>query len=245
MASTRELIQSAIRQDLVDEDGKAVTLRLLPGLTRSEVDEFAASLPAPPSDDVRDLLEFCSGIDGALETIDFTGRSLDDGFGLEELIPHPLAIAHDGFGNYWTVDLIPGAPAWGPIYFCCHDAPVMLMQSATIHDFVTEVLRTLTPPHKSLIDDVHEDRLFEVSRKNPGVISQEAALNSEVVELRSFAESLDPAFEVVDLRNAPVGMGFSWGRYGPRTEVIRFGKLPIFAYRKPEKKGLLAKILGG
>jgi len=33
-------------------------------------------------------------------------------------------------------------------------------------------------------------------------------------ELKSFAETLDGSFQLIDLRNAKTGDGFSWGRYG-------------------------------
>jgi hypothetical protein len=36
----------------------------------------------PSSDDVRDLLQFCSGMEGMLEQVDFTGRSFRDGLDL-------------------------------------------------------------------------------------------------------------------------------------------------------------------
>jgi hypothetical protein len=49
-----------------------------------------------------------------------------------------------------------GISGWGP------DAPVILLQAATVQQFVDELLKMYVPPHKSLIDDVHEDRLFEV-----------------------------------------------------------------------------------
>jgi hypothetical protein len=48
--------------------------------------------------------------------------------------------------------------------------------------------------------------------------------------LRLFAERLDPSCVIVDLRHAHVGSGFSWGRFGPNTHVIRAGPEPIFAY---------------
>jgi hypothetical protein len=241
--TTREIIQSALEQNLVDEDRKPVHVRLLPGLTKQEVDEFAYSLPVPPSDDVCDLLEFCSGIEGTLEQIDFTGKSLSDGFGPDFLL-HGLAIALDGYGNYWVVDMQPENHNWGPIYFCCHDAPVMLLQAATVQQFVSEVFKMYTPPHKSLIDDVHEDRLFDVWRKNPGVITHASALASADPEIQTFAAGLDPSFELIDLRDAQIGTGFSWGRYGPKTEVKRFGSKPIFAYRRPEKTSLLSRLFG-
>jgi hypothetical protein len=240
--STREIIKTALAQDLVDEDNKAIHLQLLPGLRIDEIDSLARSLPTPPPDDVRDLLEFCSGIEGALEQIDFTGRTLGLGFGLELVVPHALPIAHDGCGNYWVVDLQAESSDWGPIYYCCHDAPVFLLQAATVQQFVDEVLKMYIPPHKSLIDDVHEDRLFDVWGRNPGVIPHADALISTDPDLKVFAARLRSDFQLIDLRSAPIGMGFSWGRYGPNTEIERFGALPIFAYRKPERTGLLSRL---
>jgi SMI1/KNR4 family protein SUKH-1 len=207
--TTRQIIQDALRQNLVDEDRQPVGPKLLPGLTREEVDEFGRSLPVPPSDDERDLLEFCSGIEGTLEQVDFTGRSFGDGFGLDFPLPHGLPIAHDGYGNFWAVDLQPGSDSWGPIYFCCHDAPVILLQAPTILQFVSEMFKMYIPPHKSAVDDVHEDRLFEVWRKNPGVIPHATALLSPDADIRSFAAGLDAGFDLIDLRDAPIGMGFS------------------------------------
>jgi hypothetical protein len=239
--STRETIQAALALSLTDEDRKTLRVRLLPGLTKAELDDLGHSLPVPPSSDVRDLLEFCSGIEGTLEQIDFTGRTLRDGFEAD-FLPHGLVIAHDGFGNHWVVDLQPGATEWGPIYFCCHDAPVMLLQAATVQQFVSEVFKMYVPPHQSLIDDVHEDRLFDVWRKNPGVIDHASAIASSDADIREFAAGLDIGFEIVDLRRAQVGMGFSCGRYGPKTEIRRFGLEPIFAYRRPEKKGLISRL---
>jgi hypothetical protein len=241
--STREIIEFAVEQNLIDEDQKPVRVRLLPGLSKVDLDDLAHSLPVPPSGDVRELLEFCSGIEGTLEQIDFSGRTLREGFGAD-FVPYGLPIAHDGCGNFWVVDLQPGDTEWGPIYFCCHDAPVMLLQAATVNSFVNEVFKMYVPPHRSLIDDVHEDRLFDVWRKNPGVIGYANAIASEDHDIQTFAASLGSDFEIIDLRTAPVGMGFSWGRYGPRSEVRRRGPKAIFAYRKPEKKSLISRLLG-
>ena len=99
------------------------------------------------------------------------------------------------------------------------------------------------PPHRSLIDDVHEDRLFNVWRKNPGTLSvADAASRDEV--LRTFAATLDERFTIVDLRDARPGMGFSWARYGPRTEIRRHGALPIFAYAPPPKRSFWSRLTG-
>ncbi len=237
------IIEAALHQNLVNADGKSIRIRLLPGLLKEELDELARTLPVAIPRDIRELLMFCSGIDGAFEEIDFSGRTMRDGFGTE-FFPHGLPIAHDGFGNYWVVDLPPGDSDLAPIYYCSHDAPVVLLQSENIAQFVSEVFKMFIPPHTSRIDDVHEDRLFDVWRKNPGVMTHANAIACPDREIQTFAASLGPDFEIIDLRNAAVGMGFSWGRYGPRTEVKRFGGLAIFAYRKPEKKSLMSRLLG-
>lgn len=101
-----------------------------------------------------------------------------------------------------------------------------------------------TPPHASLVDDVHEDRIFNVWRENPGVLDRAAALAGDD-ELCRFAEGLDDRFVFVDLRSPEIGMGFSWGRYGPDTEFRRDGTRRLFAYAKPERRrGRLRRLFG-
>jgi hypothetical protein len=41
-----------------------------------------------------------------------------------------------------------------------------------------------------------------------------------------------------------VGMGFSWGRYGPKTEVRRHGDERVFAYAPPVKVSLWSRLTG-
>lgn len=235
-----ELVREATRKEFRSEDGDPVSLELRPGLSESELSRFESGLPCPLPPEMRELLRFSRGFDGLLESVDFTG--VEGGFGLESIFPSALSIAHDGFGNYWVVDLLPESGSFGPIYFACHDPPVVLFQSPTIGHFLLELWKMFTPPHRSLIDDVHEDRIFEVWRKNPGVLSREECLRSPDPLLSAFAQELDPSFQIVDLRNPPVGFGFSWGRYGPKGVVRRFGTEPIFACQK--KAGFMKKLFG-
>ena len=103
----------------------------------------------------------------------------------------------------------------------------------------------VVPPHESLVDHVHEDRPFRVWRTNPGTLDHAAALASGDDGLRAFAEELDERWTFVDLRAPEIGMGFSWGRYGWRTEIRRHGFERLFAYAPPERKpGLLSRLFG-
>jgi hypothetical protein len=56
---------------------------------------------------MRDPLPHCAGIEGPLDDIDFTGRSVG-GFGKAGIFPRNIPISHDGFGNYWVLDVTPG-----------------------------------------------------------------------------------------------------------------------------------------
>lgn len=236
-----DIIKDARLKTLVDEDGQEVPLALLPPLAEADINEFESTLPCPLPADMRELLAYCRGFQGVVaDVVDFTGGEMF--FGLETVFPHGIPIAADGFGNFWVVDLEWQSTEFGPVYFACHDAPVVLYQSETLAGFLSELFRLCTPPHESLIDDVHEDRLFEVWRKNPGVMDVTSCLESDDASLREFAATLDPTWQIIDLRNADAGFGFSWGRYGARTEVQRFGALPIFAYRRPRR--LLGGVFG-
>jgi hypothetical protein len=238
-----EAIRRAQAARLVGEDGEEVELEVARGLSPAEIDRLADELGVPLSRELRALLEHTAGIDGGpLQTIDFTGRSLS--FGDPDAFPTGLPIAGDGFGNFWILDLTSDDVETAPMFFACHDPPVILYQSPDIGDFLHEAFRMLVPPHASAVDDVHEDRLFNVWRGNPGTLERSAALAGDE-RLSAFAAELDDRFTFVDLRSPPVGMGFSWGRYGPRTEVRRNGHERLFAYAPPEKRpGLLRRLSG-
>lgn len=239
-----EEITRAQAIDLVDEDGDGVEFELDLGLASDGIealeDEIGVTLPG----ELRDLLSYTTGIDGLLGSVDFTGRSFD--VEIAGIFPWGLPIAGDGLGNFWVVDLTPDRRAVAPVFFGCHDPPVILVQSPSVGHFLHEVFRMHVPPHASLVNDVHEDRLFDVWRENPGVLAHADALTSGDQALADFAATLDDDFEIVDLRFAEVGMGFSWGRHGPRTELRRHGHELLFAYRRPRPRGgRLRRLRGG
>jgi hypothetical protein len=237
-----EEIERARATDLVDEDGDEVVLELAPALSSAEIESLQREIGVTLPRELRTLLEHTTGIEGAIDGIDFTGRMLGPSF-VSEAFPCEFVIAHDGFGNNWVLDLTPRETEAAPVFFACHDAPVLLYQSPDLGHFLHELFRMFVPPHASLVDDVHEDRLFKVWRNNPGTLDHTAALEGDDV-MRTFAAELDERFLFVDLRSPEIGMGFSWGRYGPRTEVRRHGYERLFAYARREgKPGLLSRLL--
>jgi hypothetical protein len=172
-----EILRQAKADTLIDEDGQIVTLELPPGLPQTDLDDFAREVPCHIPPEVAELVGVCRGFYGTIEQVDFTGRDLL--FEFEPALPNGLPIAADGYGNFWVVDLHPHTAKWGPIYFVCHDAPVILYQADSLVQFLSEQFRMFRPPHKNFVDDVHEDRLAHVWQTNPGVLSHEKCLRSD------------------------------------------------------------------
>lgn len=235
-----EVMKKAQGLKFQSEDGDIDDIKLLPPLTDIELDKLQQKLPCRIPDEARELLSYCRGFDGVLESIDFSG--LDGGFGMEEIFPYALPIAHDGFGNYWIIDLTKESTNWGPIFFACHDAPVIVFQTASFAHFIEEVIRFGNPPWKSEIDDVHEEHHHRIWKQNPGMMTYEQCLQSGDDDIAVFAESLGQQYLFIDLRNPKIGDGFSWGRYGAQTVNKRCGDKRIFAYEV--RPSLLQKLFG-
>jgi hypothetical protein len=222
-----ERLRAASSMGLVDEDGSSVDLALQPGLTDAEIAAVRGQYPVPLPAELERLMSFTRGAGGLLE-LDLTGRP--HSIEISELLPAGLPVAADGYGNFWMLDLTPDTTKVAPVFFACHDAPVLLYQAPDLATFVDELVKGYEPPHRSLVDDVHEDRLHDVWRSRPGAVPQPVAAVSRDAGLREFAETLDEAWTLVDLRQRQVGMGVAWGSHGPRTRLARHGWERIFAY---------------
>jgi hypothetical protein len=211
--------------DIVSRLRAAVDLR--PGLDDAGLAELQARYPVPlPAELVR-LARTTSGAEGLLD-LDLTGVRHD--VEVAELLPAGLPVAADGNGNFWVLDLTPDTVEVAPVFFVCHDPPVMLYQAPDLATFLDDALRRLEPPHRSAIDDVREDRLHDVWGSSPGAISHADAVASTDVALREFAETLHDEWTIVDLRQRDVGAGLAWGRHGPRTRLARDGWERMFGY---------------
>lgn len=238
--SPLELVRQAAGSRLVNEDGEVEHLRLLPPLDAKELAALEARIPCPLPTEARELLAYSRGFEnGPVESVDFSGLTE---FGMEEVFPCAIPIAHDGFGNYWVVDLTSRSRAWAPIFFVCHDPAVIVFQSASLAEFIAELLKLGNPPYKSALDEVHEAGTFSVWNDLSRMRGAAEFHNAEDVAAREFAAGLGGDWLIADLRNAAVGDGFAWGRFGPRTACRRMGEERVFAIqRKPLWKRLIGR----
>lgn len=239
--SPKQIIKSVLSERFQDEDGNEFSVQLHPGLSESEYEDFAGRLPARPPAEISDLLRFTRGFDfSPVERVDFRGELA---FEYEPAFPHGLPICGDGFGNFWIVDVNPESGAWAPIFYACHDPPVIAWQASSLGAFLQDLFELGRRHASSAVGRVHDEVVLEIWRQNSGLILAAEAQGSEDGELRAFAAQLDERAMIADLREPRMGSGFSWGRYGPDTLVQRDGTRLLFAITPPGKKSLLRRLL--
>ena len=239
-----DTLKAIAGQRLVDTDGEVTHLELLPPATDAQIRELEANLPGLLPDEMREALRVTSGWkQGPLESFSLLDLA---GFGLDEAFPNPYSIAHDGYGNYWILDVLPDATDWGPVFFACHDPAVIAYQSSSIEQFVKDVVSVAPDDARSPINHVHEDLVHRLWRDHSALITQSAALTSSDPKLHEFAQSLAPDAVIADLRDPRPGSGFSWGMHGPRTVIQRFGTERLWALTRPPKQpGFFSRLFGG
>ena len=233
-----EFLEKAKGTVIVAPGGGETTLTLQPALSEQELLAFERTLPCTLTEEMRELLRYARGFDGvacrigsrfAVEEIRFADV---DGFGLEEVFPHGKELAVDGCGNSWVFDLTSESKTFAPVFFSCHDPPVVVFQADNLLHFIQEVVRGSRPPWQSDIADMYDNLSTRIWCENPCVMSRSQSLATGDSELKAFAESLDETWELIDLRNAKSGDGYSWGRYGARTINKRYSQKRIFACQK-------------
>lgn len=237
----RQILADAVREPLADNEGKMIGLELQPGLSAAEASAFESRLPGPLPEDVRELLLLTRGFDISGLAVDFEGQMM---FEYEPAFPCGLPVCHDGYGNFWVVDVNPETGGWDHVFFACHDPPVLVYQAGTLSAFLDGLLDCFRPDRESAVDYVHDLAAMRVwdqrkSLKKAGELRPEAD-----PVMSSFTQSLQDDALVADLRQREVGNGFAWGAYGLETVVTRFGNELLFAIEKPERRGLLRLLLG-
>lgn len=231
LSSPLELLKQIQTAEFEDEDGYPIEIELMPPISKSELQKLESRIPAPIPNDIIELLQYCKGWYGLLDSVDFTGNFY---FKMADLFPYGLPIAHDGFGNFWVIDFTSRSTCWGPVFFCCHDAPVIVYQADSLTEFLRDLIEFGMYMESSKLNKVHEDYHFKIWRENPNILTYKECINSNDQSLSQFAASLNPEFFIIDLQNPKIGDGFSWGRFGPKTILRRFGEERIFAYGRKE-----------
>lgn len=238
-----EQLKSLLNVNYVSEDGDEYKIELLPGLTDHEIDNLAKGLPTGQiPNDVRELLRFTKGfefygIDGI--TFDGVGQ-----FGFENIFPYSVQLGHDGFGNFWILD-VDSKGNWGNVFYVCHDPAVVVKHSDSLSEFIKHIDEYGKDIENSNLNIIHEKTVFDIWKNHNGFIELSEARNSNDTTLKTFALTLADNFVVADLRGKSNKSGFAWGKFGPDLDkTIKCESELIWGIEKPEKKGFFSKLFG-
>ncbi len=233
-------------QQILKELSRTVTLR--PGLSEAEIAQFEEELPAPLPHEIKELLSYSAGFDvvseqvlksrriGETVPVLFTGNG---SVGLPKVVPCPVALLGDGCGNFWVVDVSANG-VWGAILFVCHDPPVIAFQAADLVQFLAQVLNP--SDSKDTLEFVRGPATTRIWKEDPWLVPAQDARTTPDSVLSRFAEQLPSNFDVADLRSRVVGIGFSWGRAGPSTDIRRNGADLLFGIEQ-KPTGFLKRLL--
>jgi hypothetical protein len=237
----KEVLREALDERLVDEEGNPIAITLRPGLSEAEVDALEKAVGAPLPAEIRELLTYASGFEYApMDFVDFEGYLA---FEFAEALPRGRPICGDGYGNFWVVDVTSDG-TWGGVFFACHDPPVLVYQAPSLAAFLDDLFDMRRPNPRGHVDSVLDEGVTTIWRKDPWVRPVSDVDASGDPELATFCKRLKPQHLVCDLRKRTRGQGFAWGRFGPKTPVVRDGDRLLFAIEKPEPRSLWDRVLG-
>lgn len=226
-----ELLRRLANEELVREDGMPIRASVMPLGTGMNEESFRERPPEVMQPEFAALVEKCSGLQvGYLEVL-FTEHRMQ-GYGF--LLADWMGVLDDGFGNHWAMELGATDPA-GPVWFVCHDPPVMTLAAPTLAGFLDLVvdMHRKKPRHGfNPLCDPHKDakRVYDDPSRR-GVVVERLRGGSDAT-LASVAASLPDDAVVFDLRapESPV-RGFVWEGLDPYADHLPTGHATIRAGR--------------
>lgn len=235
----RQQLESILSNQYESEEGDLYKVELLDGMTESEIENLKNQLPNNKlPNEIEELLRFSKGFDFyGLDEVRFDAFGH---FGFEKMFPKSIQLAGDGFGNFWILD-IDSKGNWNSVYYVCHDPAVIIKHSENLTEFIRHVDEFGQKGNQSNLDIIHEKTVIEIWREKDGMMEK----NEKDYDFENGQVELPEMFLVADLTNKPIKTGFSWGKSGPNTKIIRPSDEPIWIIEKRVKQGFLSRLFGG
>lgn len=220
-----------------------------PALTMAQLDEVRREFCPTGIELPKDFLHMATLCGGLGCEYEFSLKGHTYGQFVSDAMPNAIAIALDGFGNSWNIDLKPTQKELSSIYYVCHDPPVICFQCLGLAQFVNELCNCYVRPFESKIRDVEDGLSMGIYRENLDLLPRSVASTSTDPELADFAISLPDDYVVYDFRNPTTGSGFTWAHSREQIGmVIRHPQLMLFGIpaqtpTKP-KRSIIKRLLG-
>lgn len=207
-------------------NARGETFQVLEPLSQDELRELRdRGVHVPES--ICDLLLFAGGVDlGIRGEIRFFGPIGDSGH--NDLFPRSIVLGNDDFGNEALVDLAQSSDTWGPVFYICHDPPVVVIQSPTLTEFISALASENWGRERSFPSQSIEQAIDDIWARDPYSQPADKWLEGPMAVPRDSLAALLPDGLVTDLRESVVGSGFSWGRFGHDPIELRLGDELLF-----------------
>ncbi|GAB5526193.1 MAG: hypothetical protein Roseis2KO_40650 [Roseivirga sp.] len=236
-----EVINTLRKSTFTDEDGEPYQLEFEPGLTDEEINKLRMDFPGEAiAPELIEILKMTRGWNGyGLEAVYFDSVGQ---FGFEELSKNSITLGHDGFGNFWVLDLAEdGSP--DKVFYACHDPAVFVIHSQNLNEYLHHLLEFYQKPEDCHLNQVHEKTVITIWDNNEACIAKTDFLNNhpEYADFLSQFEGQD--WTVADLRDEGNKTGFAWGRFGPNQLTMRHATELIWVI-KNKKKSFFSRFFG-
>lgn len=236
-----EIIKKLKESSFIDEDGESYQLEFQDGLSDSAIEELKGQFPNKKIDnELIEILKETRGWDGyGPEMIYFD--SIGE-FGFWELSDNCLTLGHDGFGNYWILDLDKNGNL-GKVFFACHDPAVFVIHSQNLNEYLNHLLEFYQNPDKCHLNEIHDKTVLDIWDENKLCISKTDFQNTNKEFIGFLSKYEGNEWTVADLRNGKNKDGFAWGRFGENQFTERHSTELVWIM-KNKKKGFLSRLLG-
>lgn len=236
-----ELISELKKRTFTEEEGEEYQLEFQAGVSAQEMETIRQSFPnrtlAP---ELAEILAVTRGWDGyGLEMVLFGSIGQ---FGFEELSPFSVTLGHDGFGNFWILDIDKNGQL-GKVWFACHDPAVFVIHSQNLNEYLHHLLEFYENPGANHVDEIHDRTVMEIWDENR-FCSSRSEFESKNPEFKEFLNRFEgEEWTVADLRAGRNKDGFAWGRFGANGFTIRHPEELVWVM-KNRKKGFFARLFG-
>jgi hypothetical protein len=205
-------------------------------MDEEEINSYKEMFPGgyiPP--EIVELLNYSRGFEfSPLDEVRFDTYGQ---FGFEEMFPHSVPLAGDGFGNFWIID-IDTKGNWNSVYYVCHDPAVIVKHSENLSEFIEHIDEFGKKGNESNLDMIHEKIVFDIWNTKSNL----KETNTEELDLKDKMIDITEPFYLASLKEKPIKTGFSWGVSGPNTKIMRLNDDPVWILEKKTKQGLFSKL---
>ncbi|MFD2970031.1 SMI1/KNR4 family protein [Sphingobacterium bambusae] len=236
-----EIIDTLKKTTFLDEDGESYTLDFHDQLSDLEIENLRASFPNKHiATEILEILQVTRGWDSPIFSMVYFD-SIDE-FGFWELSPNSITLGHDGFGNYWVLD-IDSDGSLGKVFFACHDPAVFIVHSQNINEYLQHLLDFHQNPGDNYIENFQINTVTTVWEQQNGFLSKVDFMEQQPDYSEFLSTFVGDDWTIADLSQGQNGMGFAWGKFGPNQLAQRHPTELIWVL-KNRKKGFFSRLFG-